>query len=325
MTLAEILAAPAGSTVDLEPGYYGDLNLSRPLTIRGPREVVFNSVTVRAGAAGSVLEGFTVALTPTDTTASFSSVIRLYQTADVILRGLAIRSDRAPATSTKSKPGELTSRGVTIDGCERVLVEGCDISQCVDGIVPLKGRDLVLTDNRIHHTRGSPVSGAGTMGLVITGNRLSDVTPVGWGDTANDGDHADMVHLWNRGLTVPMGPVIIRGNVIDQGDGVAILGIFLQDNSLAGFTGVEIAANIIHLGNAQGIAVGGLLAGCRIVGNVLTPTPGTLDKRAPVIVLRGATDGVVVAANVLGPSKIIAAAWPDNTFLTPATVAELVA
>ena len=153
--------------------------------------------------------------------------------------------------------------------------------------------NITLKNNDISDVRTSPIVGGGSY-IVIDGNHLSNAKPWGWGDAARD--HGDFIHLWTpTDATGPSAGVLIINNTIDQGDGTAILGINLEDNSGFGFTGVKIAGNLIINGNSQGVRLEHVFDST-VTGNIMVEVG---DKAPGILVTHGSHD-VEVTGNLAG-------------------------
>lgn len=317
-----ITAAKSGDAIKLAPGDYGDLVLSKPLTITGPREAVFSSVVVKA--SGVILEGFSVRLPITGKTSSASSAVKVTG-AGVTLRDLAVECGVSPANPTGSSAveGQLIGRCITLSQCDGALVEGCDLSNAHRGIVVEAGRKVTLRGNFVHDIRTSPIVGAGCDDLTISHNRLMGSTPHGWGN--GNLDHADFIHVWITDTqTADTFRLQVVQNVLEQGNGTAVLGIYLDNNRLPyGFSDALVSGNRICNGNGQGLAFECVAGVC--VGNVLLPSPGTVAKKSPMLIIRRKhpTLPLEVRGNVLPYSSALAD-YPGNTILTPATIAALI-
>ena len=189
--------------------------------------------------------------------------------------------------------GLQTGRGFTIENSSGVTVEGVDIHHVAKGVVLAGADHVTLKNNDISDVRTSPIVGGGSY-IIIDGNHLSNAKPWGWGDGAKD--HGDFIHLWtDREATGVTEGVLIINNTIDQGDGTAILGINLEDNSGFGFTGVKIADNLIINGNSQGVRLEHVFDST-VTGNIMVEVG---DKAPGILVTHGSHD-VEVTGNLAG-------------------------
>lgn len=319
MTPAELIraiaATPPGGTLTLPAGNHGDVSLRKPITLRGEPGAVVRSVAING--EGITVEGLAVQMVPTLASASFASAVRVYQSRDVALRDLTIRGGLAlKGTDPNADPslrrtdedviGWPTGRAVTVDRSYGVTLEGLDISAIHKGIVLSWVDGLTVRGNVVHDLRGSPVTGGAVTRATFEGNTFRDLFPWALG---GNGDHNDFLHLWTVTGQPVSEAIVIRDNLIDQGKGSPTLGIFLEDNGGAGFSGVDIAGNTLIGGAAQGMRLENVAG--RVLDNVLVQASGTVKQAPGIYALQGSVVEVRgnVSADVFGTFKLN----PGNT------------
>lgn len=302
--------AVGGDVIRLAAADYGDLSIKAkafdtPVTIMSAdagRPAIFNTVTI-SGSDGITFKNVNVDLEPTLTTVTYSSVVRIADSSDIKFLGGVVNSGAA-ITGVPIGADDLiaggnvlglpTARGFTIQDSSAVTVEGVEIHSAFRGIALAHTTDVVLRNNDIHDLRTSPIVGADNDRLTIEGNHLSSSRPWNWGSD----DHADFIHLWtdpNQGGATT--GLRIVNNRIEQGDGVAILGIYLDDNgNKLGFSGATIQGNLVLNGNGQGIRLENVF-GSTVKDNTLLQTSGTF-KNAPGINLTGGSHHVEATGNI---------------------------
>ena len=303
---AALKAAKSGDTITIPPGDYGDVLIRRVsgLTLKAAgarfRTLVLSEVT------GLALLGVAIAFTPDAKSVSSTSALRITLSQGVVIDGglltggLAIAGlpQDTPVSVSRSAAGDAIiglpiGRGVTIENSTDVTLRGVDVSRFHKAVVLSNVSGLRILRNELHDVRTSPIVGGNVSHALIEDNHLHTARPWNYG---GKGDHGDFIHLWTVAgkQTGPSDDIVIRSNLIDQGQGDPILGIYLDDkgNGL-GFTGVVIEDNTILNGNAQGIALERVQGTVR--RNVLAQTSGT-PKQGPSLLLREACD-VVVEAN----------------------------
>src|SRR5690606_15194757 len=133
-----------------------------------------------------------------------------------------------------------------------IQIIGNNVETFSKGIVLDDVKNVDILNNEVHDIRTHVIAGSIIDGLVIKGNYLHDVNPWNWGS----GDHADIIQFWtdpNRQNT-KNNNITITDNNLSQGDGIAVLGIYLDDNKNGiGFSNVYILNNKITNDNAQAI------------------------------------------------------------------------
>lgn len=309
---AAIAAAKAGDTIKLAPGNYGDVDIRskifasdvtiKSLDANNPAE--FRSLFVYK-SAGINFDDIDVNFTPTATTTTATSAVRITSSQDIsftngdVQGGPAITGVLQTADDTDATGNVIglpTARAINLEWSTDIRVQGNDVSGFHKGIVLYQSSRVEIRDNEIQDVRTGTISGSQVNDLIIDGNTLSSSHPWNWGA----GDHADFIHLWtDLKQTGPSSNITITNNHISQGDGVAILGIYLDDNgNNLGFKNVNISDNVILNGNAQGIRLENTFDS-KIQENVFLQTSGT-SKNAPGIYITDKTTNVDISNNVTG-------------------------
>jgi len=310
--LQSILAsAKAGDVISLSAGDYGDVtikgkNFAQDVTITSAdpaHEASFHSLNVQS-SSGLDFSGVTVNLVPTASTVSFSAAVKIANSSDITFSGGHVNSGAAitgvAATATKldgtgNVIGMDTARGVDIEGSSNVTVKGVEIDHLYKGVTIGSSTGVTVSDNNIHDVRTSTIDAAADNNLVIDGNTMSNSHP--W-NTGN-GDHADFIHIWTDPSlqTGASNNIQITNNTMSQGDGVAPLGIYLDDNAHGlGFTNVTIQGNVILNGAGQGVRLENTSQAV-VDNNTLLQTSGT-PKNAPGIIVADGSHDVDVSGNV---------------------------
>ena len=306
---AALSSAKGGDIIKLASGDYGDFTIKGKIfatdvtitsaSTTSPAE--FHSLNI-TGSQGINFVDITVDFQPTATTVSWSSAVKITNSTDIgfiggeIKGGPAINGVPQTATdldSTGNVLGMSTGRGMTIENSKQVVIDNVEIHHVHRGLVMSKSTDLVIKNNDIHDVRTSPIVGGGLSRVTIEANHVYDSTPFRWGSV----DHADYIHIWtNDSQTEASTDIKIVNNVIEQGDGEAILGIYLDDNANAmGFNNVTISNTLIMNGNGQGLRLENVF-NSKVTGNTLLQTSGT-EKDAPGIKITKNSHDIDVSGN----------------------------
>lgn len=209
--------------------YGGSGNVIRNLTILPPPAININSQAIRiVKCPGAVVE---------DCKITGQAAVSGVKQTDPGPAGLVIGLWAGEGIHVEQSPGASILRNV--------------ITQFHQGIT-FSGADIKIADNIITNLRTSGIVGSPGNNVTISGNGIGASYPWRWGQTPA-GDHGDKIHLWTtvgniRGLK-------ITDNVLNDGAGVAILGIFLQPKK-GGFDDVTIENNTIKIGQGQGMSLG---------------------------------------------------------------------
>ena len=140
-------------------------------------------------------------------------------------------------TGCKFGGGSL-EKGIGLRGndVEDVSVIGCEFKDGYQGPSFLRAKRILVEGCDLHHLGENGVTIAGCLGLTVRDNFIHDITPV-------NGAHPDAIQTWTyrqpstAGDTYyPVNDVLIEGNVILQGSGGGMQGIFHRSgaNAVAG-------------------------------------------------------------------------------------------
>lgn len=268
----------ARGTFAIPDGDYGDLTLSGLADVWvDASKARFRSLTL-SGCNDVAWVGGTVVLTDNGKLANATNAVRVTGCADLTLQDVTARGALLN--------GQPAGRGIYVERSQRVTLTGCKVSNGHKGVVLYLVRVVTVRDCDVGHVRTGTLSGSALMGpVVIEGNRLHDSNPVNYGGT---GDHGDFLHLWTdpRVWAYPMRDVTIRGNILDQGSGFPIMGLYLDDNGNGlGFRDVLIEGNVILSGHGQGILLENVEGLVR--GNLQLQASGKDYRDAPSVRIVG--------------------------------------
>ena len=137
--------------------------------------------------------------------------------------------------------------GMTIRNTNDVAITNSFFHDLTGGITFIEVKGIKVQGNRFELLRSDGIHGTRVSQAVISGNAFTNFHPVG-------PDHPDAVQFWTTG-PVPMRDIRISDNQFVRGDGKRIQGIFLGDESGAGYENVQITGNAILGGMYHGIRV----------------------------------------------------------------------
>lgn len=256
--LAALGAATGGETIQLAPGDYGVVAFSRfsfavPVTIVGGS---FAAISVLL-SNGLNFEATTVNFVPNATSTSDSQAVRVWNSQNIhfnnatLVGGVAVNGVDPSATtpdSTGNVLGYPVGKGINFATSTNSSITNSDISMFAKGVVLAGGRDLLVDGNTIHDLRTTPISGSVEANLTISNNHTWNSNPWQFGEQ----DHGDRIHIWTDGVAIP--GLVITGNLLDQGTGAPMLGIYLDDNGAGlGFIDAVISGNTLIDGQGQGV------------------------------------------------------------------------
>lgn len=308
---AALSSVKAGDTIQLGAGNYGDVLIRGKvfttdvtITSKDPgNPAVLHSLNVM-NSGGINFVGVNVDYTPDATTMTFSAAVKVTDSADITIKGGVINSgaavsgvtaDATKLDGTGNVIGMWTARGINIHGSKDVVVDGVEITKVFRGITMGESENVTIKNSYIHNVRTSHIVGADLDGLTIENNHLEEAHPFKWGTI----DHGDFIHIWTdpSDQTTATKNIKITGNFIEQGNGTAILGIYLDDNrNKLGFDNVTISNNVILNGDGQGVRLENTFNSV-VSNNTMLQTSGT-TKDAPGIILTDGSHDVEVKGNI---------------------------
>lgn len=180
-------------------------------------------------------------------------------------------------------------RGMNIIDSTGVTVDALDMTQLERGVVISGSSDVSVLNSEFHDLRSDGINFVESSNLVIEGNYFHDFSPWPGSDTFG-ADHPDFIQFFGTPKEGGIDNVVIRDNIMLQGDGDAIQSIFghavSEEMEEAPFTNFEISGNFIQNSYVHGVSLGDV-ADVRIFGNVLIPSgedmPGFPGGMRPAI------------------------------------------
>lgn len=159
----------------------------------------------------------------------------------------------------------------------------------INHLNPLNDGDTILiARNRLHDIRSDGIRGQSSK-IEIRGNMLSDFYPV-------PADHPDGVQFWTTGLSAPLHDITIADNVIRQGAGRPIQGLFIGNENRLPFHNLTITGNLVLGGMYHGLSVGWADATLVISDNYVGGFVGNLNGKqqmVPWLMVNNSTGGKV--------------------------------
>lgn len=243
---AALIAARGGETIVLAAGDYGTLNL---------RNRTFSSA---------------VTITSADPAqpAHLDSIL-LTNVVNLTLRHLDVGAALAPgATSSTAMMTVTGSKGIeaystsfhgSLDGTPSndgngvsflrssgIKIVDSNFEQLGRALLIGNSTDIVVTGNRFHDLRSDGADFAEVNNVLIANNSFRDFYPA-------TGDHPDAIQFWTSNTAAPSTDIVIRDNVILQGNGQGLQGIFLTDQvGTLPYERVQITNNLIYITQGSG-------------------------------------------------------------------------
>ena len=330
---AAINLAKAGDTIALGAGNYGDvviLNKKFTSDIKivsadAEHPATFNTIKI-FNSANIAFSDIAVKMTPTATTAAFTPAVNITGSSGITLTDSAISAGKAingvadSATaldSTQNVLGRPTGVGIQVMDSTRVSISNNELSDLSKGISLNRVTGVTITDNEISGMRSSGVVGSAVSDAAIGNNHFSNSYP--WAYDKAYGDHGDYIHLWTHtgGQTTASKNISIYGNVMEQGDGAPLMGIYLGgNNALAapGFTNVRIENNAIIGGHFQGMRLENITNSV-IADNTMIGVTGSTVVPGLVFAAMGGKNNII-EGNIFGSvSNVSPTVDATNTYV----------
>ena len=309
---AALDAGASGDTLVLAGGDYGELALrpgEAPAEIRSadPSDpAVFYGANVR-GCVDLRVESVVFAYRFDPADRLNERLFEFFECQGLALVGNRMIGDRARGTGTDAD-GHGYGIGLAVRFSDDVLVAHNHFSILHRGLVISETTDLEVRANEVTQIRMDGMNFAQVIDARIEDNHIHDF------DRAVDSvDHADMIQFWTASTKEPSRNVLIRGNLLDSGNGAWTQSIFMRneqvDKGQAGqemfYRDITIEENVIYNAHIHGITVGES-QGVRIRRNTMVQNPGsaTGDPRertwVPAIRVSPKSSDVTVEDNVTG-------------------------
>lgn len=307
-----LTSAAGGDRIELRSGDYGDMWLRDlhyssevVITAHDPgNPPVFNTVQLWE-VDHLTFDGITFDYVPDENTVEWSAAFRGDNTSDIKILNSTVEggtaivgTDPDAEAGTQGNQGIIgypVGVGIMFNNSADVTVENTVVSAFTKGARFNDTTGITFNDNEMFAIRKVPFATGNTSDVHIEGNYFHDITPWKFGGL---GDHGDFIHIVTTvHQTKPNENIVIIDNYFAQGEGAAVLGIYLDDNNNnQGFRNVTIDNNVLHNGNAQGIRLEDVIGGT-VTNNTLIQAGGEPDD-APRIQLEPGTQNVFVDNNI---------------------------
>ncbi len=195
-----------------------------------------------------------------------------------------------------------------VRGTTNVTVSNNEMHNFMRGLVVDDSTGVKITGNDISGIRSDGMDFSRVKGVLIEGNTLHDFRA-----SPTSGDHCDMIQFFTGTTTTPSTDIVIRGNILDIGNGTPTHSIFMGNevvaSGLAGsemnYRNVTIEQNVITNAHMNGISVG-QTTGLNIRNNSVLHSDGAkvdgVDSgvEIPAILVAQGSTSVVITNNATG-------------------------
>lgn len=222
--------------------------------------------------------------------------------------------------------------GITFGGVNGIKLINSEFEQLGRGAVFGSSTNITVANNRFHDIRSDGMDFAAVTNVLIDGNSFTNFNRV-------SADHPDAIQFWTTGTSRASTDIVIRNNVVLEGSGSGMQGIFMRDElGTLPYERVTIENNLIYETNmSNGITVMGG-KDITIRGNtVLSPsedtvpvwirvesvTGGTVTRNLTDKFYTGSNSNVSITDNMLTASSGLSASLLSFANLATMTSAQL--
>ena len=144
--------------------------------------------------------------------------------------------------------------GVGFSNSTNLSIENSELQYLRNGVTMGSDSNVLISGNNFHDMRIDGVDGAAVQNATVTGNNFSNFHHLGY--AGQGGDHSDAIQFWTTNQHVGSSNLTITDNLIVQGQGRDMQGIFIQDSKHHHpYANLQVTDNLIVGGNWNGIMV----------------------------------------------------------------------
>lgn len=307
--------AKAGDVIKLAPGGYGSVTVS-DVTFSAPVTIISQDASRPAHFDKLMLKDVT---NLTVKSVDVGDALRSGQTDRteqlVVWESEKIVLDTVHVHGSLDNDATNDGYGLRIRFSHDVDVINSTFQQLNRALVISQSTDVSVVKSEFHNLRSDGVQVSETQGVLIDGNRFSSYHPV-------KGDHADAIQFFTSNTKKASTDIRIVNNVILQGDGEGLQGIFMRDEVYdkqaregrtpkgLPYERVEIENNIIYLmDQTHGISVSGARDISIADNSTLSPVGDKFNvairtwRLDDAVIERNLADRIVVDGEMANPVK----------------------
>lgn len=303
--------AERGAVIELAPGDYGHLEIEGDTEAGVIRSADPNNPARFTSALvldvhDITFEGlhFDYVFAPDDDIWSRIFVFR--HVSNFTFRDNIVVGDQARGVSALDD-GHGWGIGLTVWHGENVLIEGNEISGFFRGLHVRDHTGITVRGNEVHSIRMDGMNFVQVADVLVEGNHIHSFDRI-----LDSADHADMIQFWTRNTDWSSHDIVIRGNLLNAGEGWFTQSIFMRNERSdmqdsvdpeVFYRNILIEENVIINAHTHGITVGDAL-GVTIRNNsvlqVASAAPQTPEagRYTPAIRVAEINEDVVVTDNI---------------------------
>lgn len=238
-------AAKGGEVFRLAPGVWSGVLIRdvRGVTIVGQPGAVLTDINIQGGG-DLTLQDIECAVAP----GGSGDPLKVSKVEGLTLRGLDIHGAGDDPLGWAS--------AMTIRNCQGVVVENCRWDRLANAVQYLDNVGVRFSRNRFTNIRMDGIRGGGNSHVLIEANRFADFRPMTGRPGIGD-DHGDAIQIWTSNTTASAEEIVVRDNIVVQGEGGRVQGIFVTMQTSHRYKAVEVTDNLVIGGLTNAITVAG--------------------------------------------------------------------
>ncbi|MBC9032797.1 right-handed parallel beta-helix repeat-containing protein [Sphingomonas sp. JC676] len=286
---AALNGAKGGETIKLAAGTYSNVtltnrNFASNITITSVD--VKNPATVQRVALNSAsnvtFQGLTLGRQISPPEAEYTQLHNVNKSSNIVF-------DHVTITGGSGDASKSIGWGLFVRDSSNVTLTNSSFDHTSLALEVSNVTGMVVKDNTFSDNRRDGINFAAVTNVVIDGNFFTNMHPV-------NGEHPDAIQFLTNGTTTASSNIVIKNNIIMQGSGEAIQGIFLNDEvGTLPYQNVDITNNLIYVnGQYNGISV----TGGKNINIQQNTVVSRTDDAIPAWIRLERVDGATVVGNV---------------------------
>ncbi|MCF8466238.1 MAG: VCBS domain-containing protein [Sneathiella sp.] len=286
---AELIKALSGNvsgyTIVLAPGEYDTINLngynfSSPVTITSANPdnpAHFESITV-SNSSNMVFDNLDISSYNAASGSWGEYLVTINNSSDIVISDSVIGNDVDGAIY-----GGFI--GAIVKNSQDITIENTEFHNLSGGAGFISSNGVNVIDSEFYDIRSDGITFSGVQDVIIDGNYFHDFYHL-------TGDHSDYVQFWATAGLQANEDILIKNNLMVQGDGYDTQGIFMTATSDLPLDNVVIENNVIYQSGYHGISIS-TANDVSVSGNTVISPVDSASGYEVWVSLSNVTNGVV--------------------------------
>ncbi len=298
---AALKAAKGGETIKLAAGTYSNVTLNNRtfasnITITSADAK--NPATVQRVALNSssnvTFQGLTLGRQVSPPEPDYTQLHNVNKSSNIVF-------DRVTITGGSGDVTKSLGWGLFVRDSSNVTVTNSSFDHTSLALEVSNVTGMVVKDNSFSDNRRDGINFAAVTNVVVDGNFFTNMFPI-------NGEHPDAIQFLTNGTTTASSNIVIKNNIVMQGAGEPIQGIFMNDEvGTLPYTNVDITNNLIYVnGQYNGISV----TGGKNINVQQNTVVSRTDDTIPAWIRLERVDGATVVGNI--GDRLVASTGTSN-------------